>query len=97
MTLIERIKNAYSKLNILPDRKDCYQPMSVLFKAEYGFEASVDTLQIFMFDKVFNRSYDMLEGFLIGFGTDIHFPPKNTADFSTGFREGRDLVIQMAS
>lgn len=96
MTLINRIKDAYAKLQIVPDRMDCYQPMSVLFKAEYGFEAGADTLQIFMFDKVFDHSYDKLEGFLVGFGSDILFPPKNTTDFSAGFREGRSLVKELA-
>jgi hypothetical protein len=91
MTLVDRIKEAYAKMDTLPNRLDCYDPLTVLFKSEYGVEPTPAKLQIWMVDTVFG-SQDKLNGFLTGFGCDVPSPPSNGREFTEGFHEGRALV-----
>jgi hypothetical protein len=94
MTLAERIKAAYDKTQTLPDRMDCYQPLAVLFEAEYGFPPSCTDLSVWM-EKVLG-SDEKQRGFLVGYMSDVPSPPSNAKEFSDGFFVGRSVVRFLA-
>lgn len=94
MTLLDRIKTAYTTTETLPDRLDCYQPLTVLYKVEFGTHPSAATLQEWLLTTVFGGT-DKLNGFLVGFGCDVPCSPSNGQDFKDGFHMGRTLAREL--